>query len=121
MSDPQDLDFELNRREAILCLLGIVGAGGTVWVRDSLAGPVTLDQFRDQVQTLPRGELPDFARSVGPNVREAYRYAAEHGKDLEFIPCFCGCKNIGHRHNRDCYIKSENADGTVTYTSHSAT
>ena len=84
------------------------------------AGPVTTDQYGDQNQTLPRRELPDFARSRGPKVAELYRFAVEQGRDLDYIPCYCGCKNIGHRSNRDCYIKSFNGDGTVTYTSHGA-
>lgn len=57
----------------------------------------------------------------GPDVAGLYGFAAERGKDLEHIPCDCGCGNIGHRSNRQCYIKSENRDGTLTYTSHAAT
>lgn len=114
-------DFRLSRRDMLLRVLAVMVAGGTLSARDALAGPVTVDQFGDRVQTLPRGELPDFAKSGGPRIMEAYRFAVEQGKDLQYIPCFCGCKSIGHRSNRDCYIKSENPDGTVTYTSHSAT
>lgn len=108
-------DHTLSRRQAILGLLALVAGGGA---REAAAGPVTRDQFGDQIQTLPRRELPDFAKSEGPHVREVYRFALEHGADLEYIPCFCGCANIGHRHNRECYIKSENRGGTVTWTSH---
>ena len=114
-------DFILSRRELLLGVLNTVAISGVVGIQAASAGPVTVDQFGDQVQTLPRGEIPDFAKSAGPRVQEAYRYALTRGKDLEYIPCFCGCGNIGHRGNRDCYIKSENPDGTLTYTSHSAT
>lgn len=111
----------VSRRQLLVGILS--AAGGAAWlsVGEGFAGPVTVDQFGDETQTLPRPELPDFARSRGPNVQEVYRFALEQGKDLEYMPCFCGCRNIGHRHNRDCYIKSENRDGTVTYTSHGAT
>lgn len=84
------------------------------------AGPVTTDRHGDTVQTVPRGELPEFVRG-SPDASRLYRFATERAADLEYIPCFCGCKNIGHRSNRDCYIKSFNRDGTVTYTSHGAT
>ena len=117
---PTVIDFGLSRR-ALLRALGIFVAGGALSVRESLAGPVTVDQFGDQNQALPRGQLPDFAKSRGQKVEELYRFAVEQGKSLESIPCFCGCRNIGHKSNRDCYIKSENRDGTLTYTSHSAT
>ena len=115
---PRYPEFKLSRREAIL---GILGAIGALSVRSAAGGPVATDRFGDQLQTLARNELPEFVKSAGPEVRAAYRYAVEQGRDLEYIPCFCGCKNIGHRHNRDCYIKSENRDSTVTYTSHAAT
>ncbi len=88
--------------------------------RPATAGPVTTDRYGDKVQTVPRGQLPDFAREV-PDTGSVYRFATDHAADLEYIPCFCGCKNIGHRSNRDCYIKSFNRDGTVTYTSHGST
>ena len=87
--------------------------------RPTAAGPMTTDRYWDMVQTVPRGELPEFARGL-PSTGSVYRFATDHAADLEYIPCFCGCKNIGHQSNRDCYIKSFNPDKTVTYTSHGA-
>ena len=87
--------------------------------RAATAGPVTTDQYGDMVQTVPRGDLPEFARGA-PEIGSVYRFATDHAGDLEYIPCFCGCKNIGHRSNRDCYVKSFNSDRTITYTSHGA-
>ncbi len=112
-------DSRLSRREVLLRVLGGLVLAGAASVRESQAGPVTTDRYGDKVQTVPRGELPEFAREV-PDTAGVYRFATDHAADLEYIPCFCGCKNIGHRNNRDCYIKSFNRDGTVTYTSHGA-
>lgn len=112
---------DLSRRQVLFGSLGIFVGIGAMSARNSQAGPVTIDRFGDQNQTLPRRELPEFAKSRGPNVSGNYRYAAEQGKNLEYIPCYCGCGGIDHRNNRDCYIKSENRDGTLTYTSHAAT
>lgn len=111
----------LGRRDALRRLLGGLLLGGAVSAREALAGPVTTDEYGDQNQTLPRRELPEFAKARGPKVQEAYRFAVEQGGHLDSIPCYCGCGSIGHRSNRACYIKSENRDGTVTYTSHAAT
>ncbi len=83
------------------------------------AGRVTTDEIGDQVQTLPRGQLPVFAGT--DDVRALYRYAVEHGDELRYIPCFCGCGQLGHRSNRDCYVKAVHPDGRVTFTSHAAT
>ena len=98
---------------------GIAG-GLLLKSKAATAGPVTTDRYGDRVESVPRGELPEFARGV-PDTGSLYRFATDHAADLEYIPCFCGCKNIGHRSNRDCYIKSFNRDGTVTYTSHGST
>jgi hypothetical protein len=87
----------------------------------SLAGPVTRDAIGDQVQRLPKGQLPDFAGPDLPDVHKLYAYVVEHGDDLQYIPCTCGCLRFGHKSNRDCYIKSFNSDGTLTFTSHAAT
>jgi hypothetical protein len=74
----------------------------------------------DLLETVPKGALPSFAIKSGPKVLEAYRYAAEHGESLRYIPCFCGCKNVGHRSNEDCYVTERHGDGRITFNSHSA-
>ena len=92
---------------------------GVLWPARTSAGPVTTDAIGDQVQTLPRGQWPEFAGTG--EIQRLYRYALEHGAELQFIPCFCGCGRFGHKNNQDYYIKSFNRDGTVTFTSHAAT
>lgn len=52
---------------------------------------------------------------------QGYRDATANGETLQFIPCFCGCGNIGHRSNADCYVTERHADGRITYNSHAAT
>ncbi len=96
-------------------------AGALVAARPSVAGPVTTDAIGDQVQRLPKGQLPDFAGPNLPDIRQLYTYAVEHGDELQYIPCTCGCARFGHKSNRDCYIKAFNNDGTLTFTSHAAT
>jgi hypothetical protein len=84
-------------------------------------GPVTIDAIGDQVQTVPKGRLPDFAGPSLPDIHRLYAYAVEHGDEMQYIPCTCGCARFGHKSNRDCYVKSFNRDGTLTFTSHAAT
>ncbi len=74
----------------------------------------------DLLETVPRGELPSFARTGGPQVEAVYRYAVAHGETLQYIPCVCGCGAIGHRHNADCYVAERLPDGAITFTSHGA-
>ena len=96
-------------------------AGALLVPGRSPGGPVTTDAIGDQVQTLPKGQLPEFAGPRTPETQRLYRYAVERGDELQYIPCFCGCGSFGHKSNRDCYIKAFNRDGTVTFTSHAAT
>lgn len=101
---------------------GAIGiAAWQIWPASGGGGvaPVTTDAIGDQMQRLPRGQLPVFAKSG--EIRDLYRYAVEHGDELQYVPCFCGCYRFGHQSNRDCYIKAFNTDGTLSFTSHAAT
>jgi len=109
----------IDRRSMVQGLVLVIG--GAAMARRALAGPVTIDRIGDQVQTLPRGQLPEFAGPGTPGIQALYQYAVEHGNELQYIPCFCGCGRFGHRSNRDCYVKTFTRDGSVTYTSHAAT
>ena len=102
-------------------LYGVSVVAAVAAARPSSAGPVTVDAIGDQVQRVPKGQLPDFAGPSLPDIHRLYAYAVEHGDELQYIPCFCGCGRFGHKSNRDCYIKSFNSDGTLTFTSHAAT
>jgi hypothetical protein len=52
-------------------------------------------------------------------VREAYAFAVDHGAELRYIPCFCGCGiSAGHRDNFDCFVKDQTAPGTFILDPH---
>ena len=75
----------------------------------------------DLLEIVPRGHLPSFAQQASPSVQEVYRYAVDHGETLQYIPCFCGCVKIGHRHNGECYVAERLPEGRITFTNHGAT
>src|ERR687892_264687 len=79
--------------------LGVAVVGGSVaWWLFAPAGPrQRRSPNGDLLETVPWGGLPSFAVKAGPKAQEMYRYAAANGETLQYIPCFCGCKNIGHR------------------------
>jgi hypothetical protein len=103
--------------------LGVVAVGGSLawWVSAPAEPPPRKTPSGDLLETVAPGGLPSFAVKAGPRAQEAYRYAAANGETLQYIPCFCGCKNIGHRHNDDCYVAERHPDGRLTFTSHGAT
>lgn len=53
-----------------------------------------------------------------PVVQAAYEFAARHPEVLQYIPCFCGCERGGHGGNHDCFVRSRDANGKVTWDSH---
>ena len=112
----------MNRRAFLYGSAFAAGSGlaaWQLWPAGAGAGEVTTDAIGDQVQTLPKGQLPQFAGTG--EIQRLYRYAVEHGDELQYIPCFCGCARFGHKSNRDCYVKASNRDGSLTFTSHAAT
>ena len=101
-----------------LCLAAL----GVTWMvrgRNAVAQTAaSTDEIGDRVQTVARGQLPLFA---GEGDADAlYRFATTRGDVLRWMPCTCGCAQVGHTSNRSCYIKGETA-ADVTYTSHAAT
>ena len=64
---------------------------------------------------LPPLMLPDYQLSRPNNViRATYRFAADHPEVLNYMPCFCGCEQHGHRSNDDCFVRVRARNGDVT-------
>ncbi len=96
--------------------------GMAVWTgRAPQEGKVTVTASGDRLHRVPAGQLPAFAASESPLVQNNYRFAVAQPDALRYIPCYCGCEGVGHRHNGHCYVQARHSDGTVTFTSHGAT
>ena len=102
----------------VAAIVLILGGGGAAWWLAAADDPVTTDKIGDRVQTRARGQLPVFAE--GADTRALYTFAVAHPEVLGFMPCVCGCADLGHTSNRSCYVKAETPD-RVTFTSHAAT
>ena len=61
---------------------------------------------------------PAFISSAPAQVRQAYRFAAQHEAELRYVPCYCGCGASGHTSNADCFVKSRSAEGWMTLEPH---
>lgn len=53
-----------------------------------------------------------------PVVQASYEFAARHPEVLQHVPCYCGCERSGHGANHDCFVRSRDANGKVTWDSH---
>jgi len=67
---------------------------------------------------MPLGRTPAEVQSAPVAVREAYQFAAANPDLMQQIPCYCGCGNIGHTSNYDCYVASVDDNGGITFDSH---
>ena len=66
----------------------------------------------------PVGSMPAEVQSAPVTVQQAYQFVSANPDVAIRIPCYCGCKSLGHRSNFSCYISSLDADGTITYDYH---
>ena len=62
---------------------------------------------------LSKVEWPDYVRDAKPEIKRLYEFQITHGDLMRYMPCYCGCKDDGHRSNRDCYVKAVKPDGSV--------
>jgi len=113
-------------QRVVLTVAGLVAVGlaAALFFSGPGASPgssVQVTSSGDQLETIATGKLPSFANQGSAKAQEAYRYAAAHPEVLQYIPCYCGCRNIGHRHNGDCYVQERHEDGRITFTSHAVT
>jgi hypothetical protein len=66
----------------------------------------------------PESALPEFVRDAPQQVKEAYRFAIANPDILEVLPCYCGCRDVGHMNNLDCYIHDAGAGGQILFDNH---
>jgi hypothetical protein len=47
-------------------------------------------------------------------LKDAHIFAADHPEVASYIPCYCGCGNMGHKNNADCFVEGRDKQGRVT-------
>jgi len=73
---------------------------------------------KDKLTLAPESALPSFVRNAPGQVKEAYRFAIANPDVLTNYPCYCGCGNMAHMNNLNCYIKEFNPDGSIVFDNH---
>jgi hypothetical protein len=69
-------------------------------------------------QDSSNSQLSAEIQQAPPSVVEAYQFAISNPDDLKNVPCYCGCKAMGHTSNYDCYIDEIKPSGEVIYDGH---
>lgn len=62
--------------------------------------------------------MPPEVHSAPVTVQEAYQFNVANPDIMEDIPCYCGCGNVGHKSNYDCYVSEVDSDGDITFDNH---
>ena len=62
--------------------------------------------------------MPAEVHSAPVTVQEAYQFNVANPEVMKNIPCYCGCGNIGHTSNYDCYISEVDEAGKITFDNH---
>ena len=63
-------------------------------------------------------QMPAEVQMAPVTVQTAYQFNAANPDIMKNIPCYCGCGNIGHTSNYDCYVSNVDSNGTVTFDNH---
>lgn len=62
--------------------------------------------------------MPAEVQSAPVTVQEAYQFNVANPEVMKNIPCYCGCGNIGHTSNYDCYVADRDSAGNITFDNH---
>ena len=62
--------------------------------------------------------MPGEVKAAPVVVQQAYQFAAANPDVLRNIPCYCGCRKLGHKSNYDCYLKNADASKPASYDLH---
>ena len=67
---------------------------------------------------MPLDQMPMDVQSAPVAVQEAYQFNTANPNIMQDIPCYCGCGDIGHTSNYDCYVSDVDANGKITFDNH---
>ena len=67
---------------------------------------------------LPMDQMPADVQAAPVAVQEAYQFASINPDIMKDIPCYCGCGDIGHTSNYDCYVSDIDAQSTIKFDNH---
>ena len=96
-------------------ILGFVLFLGTAVL---LAGCESAQTGEREIVLAPLSEMPADIQGAPTTVQEAYRFAVANPEVVSQFPCYCGCSEVGHMSNLDCYVQKTQADGTILFDNH---
>lgn len=107
-TDPQRR-LTLPRRHALQAALGVIGLS----LVGCSSGMSSGDAGDALVAWPAEDRWPDLFHQAPPRIQETYRFAVAKQDLLQWMPCFCGCGEMGHTSNATCYVQEVRTDGSV--------
>lgn len=92
-------------------MIAIALAGLTACSTQSESGDVHLNMAS-------MDHMPAEVQSAPVSVQEAYQFNVANPEIMKNIPCYCGCGNIGHTSNYDCYVSRVDSQSNITFDNH---
>ena len=80
--------------------------------------PACSTQQETDLHMMPMDQMPPEVQSAPVTVQEAYQFAAANPDVMKNIPCYCGCGDIGHTSNYDCYVSDVDAQSNIKFDNH---
>ncbi|MDP2776092.1 MAG: PCYCGC motif-containing (lipo)protein [Anaerolineales bacterium] len=80
--------------------------------------PACSTQQTTELQMMSMDQMPAEVQSAPVTVQTAYQFAAANPDVIKNIPCYCGCGDIGHTSNYDCYVSDVDAQGNIKFDNH---
>ena len=102
--------MKISRKLIVTLLIGVMAFGG-------LSACSTESQSSD-LHRMSMDQMPAEVQSAPVTVQTAYQFTAANPDGMKNIPCYCGCGNIGHTSNYDCYISGVDEEGNITFDNH---
>jgi hypothetical protein len=76
------------------------------------------DSGKVYLYMLPMDKMPEEVQNAPVTVQEAYQFAARNPEIMKDIPCYCGCGDIGHASNYECYVSNVDEQDHITFDNH---
>ncbi|HSG67513.1 MAG TPA: PCYCGC motif-containing (lipo)protein [Bacteroidales bacterium] len=67
---------------------------------------------------MPMDQMPAEVQMAPVTVQTAYQFNAANPDIMKNIPCYCGCGDIGHTSNYDCYVSNVDDTGNIAFDNH---
>ena len=80
--------------------------------------PACSTQQETDLHMMPMDQMPPEVQSAPVTVQEAYQFTAANPDVMKNIPCYCGCGDIGHTSNYDCYVSDVDAQSNIKFDNH---